>query len=420
MDDIEKLIAQFVEEDRKRLAVTEELVGPPSCRSGATLCVHPEKDQLLLFGGEYFNGRKTFMYNELFFYNIKKNNWLLVKCPNLPPPRCAHQAVMVPQGGGPDVDLCRSWEQVRAPGGPTARSGHRMVQVGRQLLLFGGFHESTRDYRYFCDVYLFNLDLRAWTKVEFSNSGPSPRSGCQLLPVAEGKILLYGGYSRERIRKEFDQGKAHTDMFLLQADTHSSGKWKWSTVKQSGCRPGPRSGMGFWRAVTLNVAGDKDVAQLGDGSALEEGPHGDLHKLHIDEPVVTSDDGVFTVTIGASKDKAPAEAMRQEATTSEEPKDAFVPVPRMGSCMAIKHGILYLYGGMFEDEDRQFTLSDMYALDLRKLDKWKVLVPLDPKAHEWLGSDDSDSDSEEMEVDEEDEDDEDSEEGACAPADTKK
>ncbi|KAH6947657.1 hypothetical protein HPB50_020549 [Hyalomma asiaticum] len=31
------------------------------------------------------------MYNELFLYNIKKNNWLLVKCPNLPPPRCAHQ-----------------------------------------------------------------------------------------------------------------------------------------------------------------------------------------------------------------------------------------------------------------------------------------------------------------------------------------
>lgn len=484
-DDIEKLIAQFVEEDRKRLAVTEELVGPPSCRSGATLCVHPEKDQLLLFGGEYFNGQKTFMYNDLFLYNIKKNNWLLVKCPNLPPPRCAHQAVMVPQGGGQMwifggefasptksqfyhyKDLwvyhiaSRSWEQVRASGGPSARSGHRMVQVGRQLLLFGGFHESTRDYRYFNDVYLFNLDLRTWTKVECSNSGPSPRSGCQLLPVAEGKVLLYGGYSRERIRKEFDQGKAHTDMFLLQADTHTSGKWKWSTVKQSGCRPGPRSGMsvagqpqgnrayffggvqdqeeeealvghffndllcldmdrGFWRSVTLNVAGDKDVAQLGDGSAQEQGPHEDLHKLHLEEPVVTSDDGVFTVTIGASKDKAPAEALCQEATTSGEPKDVFVPVPRMGSCMAIKHGILYLYGGMFEDEDRQFTLSDMYALDLRKLDKWRVLVPLDPQAHEWLGSDDSDSDSEEMEVDEEDEDDEDSEEGACAPPDTKK
>lgn len=76
-----------------------------------------------------------------------------------------------------------------------------------------------RDYRYFNDVYLFNLDLRAWTKVECSNSGPSPRSGCQLLPVAEGKVLLYGGYSREKVKKDLDEGKAHTDMFLLQADS---------------------------------------------------------------------------------------------------------------------------------------------------------------------------------------------------------
>ncbi|KAH8019469.1 hypothetical protein HPB51_019491 [Rhipicephalus microplus] len=90
-DDIETLIAQFVEEDRKKLQITEELVGPPSCRSGATLCAHPEKDELLLFGGEYYNGKKTIMYNELFVYNIKKNNWLLVKGPNFPPPRCAHQ-----------------------------------------------------------------------------------------------------------------------------------------------------------------------------------------------------------------------------------------------------------------------------------------------------------------------------------------
>lgn len=483
-DDIEKLISQFVEEDRKRLAVTEELVGPPSCRSGASLCVHPEKDQLMLFGGEYFNGQKTFMYNELYLYNIKKNNWLLVKCPNLPPPRCAHQAVMVPQGGGQMwifggefasptrsqfhhyKDLWvyhvvnRSWEQVNAPGGPSARSGHRMVHTGRQLLLFGGFHESVRDYRYFNDVYIFNLDGRTWTKVECSNSGPSPRSGCQLVPMAENKVLLYGGYSREKVKKDLDQGKPHTDLFLLQADARSPGKWKWSVVKQSGCRPGPRSGMsvavqpqqggrayffggvqdqeeeealeghffndllclegdrGVWRQVALRPAGGgsekKPPAQQGGDSTAaheEEGPHEDLDKLQIEEqPVVTSDDGVFTVTIGASKETSSADAPSQGATTSGGAREAFVPVPRMGSCMAIKHGVLYLYGGMFEDNDRQFTLSDMYALDLHKLDMWKVLVPLDPQAQEWLGSDSESESDEGMEVDDDDDDDDDDEE----------
>lgn len=32
----------------------------------------------------------------------------------------------------------------RATGGPSGRSGHRMVAWKRQLILFGGFHESTR------------------------------------------------------------------------------------------------------------------------------------------------------------------------------------------------------------------------------------------------------------------------------------
>lgn len=32
----------------------------------------------------------------------------------------------------------------RSTGGPSGRSGHRMVAWKRQLLLFGGFHESTR------------------------------------------------------------------------------------------------------------------------------------------------------------------------------------------------------------------------------------------------------------------------------------
>lgn len=39
---------------------------------------------------------------------------------------------------------------------------------------------------------------------------------------------------------------------------------------------------------------------------------------------------------------------------------------------------LYLYGGMFEVGDRQFTLGDFYCLDLHKMDQWEVLVEMDP------------------------------------------
>jgi hypothetical protein len=34
----------------------------------------------------------------------------------------------------------------------------------------------------------------------------------------------------------------------------------------------------------------------------------------------------------------------------------------MNCGLAVKHGLLYLYGGLIEDGDKQFTLSDFYSL----------------------------------------------------------
>lgn len=47
--------------------------------------------------------------------------------------------------------------------------------------------------------------------------------------------------------------------------------------------------------------------------------------------------------------------------------------------MATVHqGKLFLYGGMFEVGNRQFTLNDFYCMDLHKMDRWEVLVQMDP------------------------------------------
>ena len=39
---------------------------------------------------------QTCLYNDLFFYNTKKNTWVKVDVPNPPPPRCAHQVLLDP------------------------------------------------------------------------------------------------------------------------------------------------------------------------------------------------------------------------------------------------------------------------------------------------------------------------------------
>ena len=61
-DDIEKLIADFNAKERELNAVKEDAlpVGQfPSRRGGSTFSLFPERDELVLFGGEFFDGNKV-------------------------------------------------------------------------------------------------------------------------------------------------------------------------------------------------------------------------------------------------------------------------------------------------------------------------------------------------------------------------
>lgn len=70
-----------------------------------------------------------------------------------------------------------------------------------------------------------------------------------------------------------------------------------------------------------------------------------------------SDDGIFTVKVGpVLVDQEPSQS------TAVKNKMSNNPHPRMNAGLVVKHGILYLYGGIFEEGDKQYTLSDLYSL----------------------------------------------------------
>uniref|UniRef100_A0A8C0SG68 Kelch domain containing 4 n=1 Tax=Canis lupus familiaris TaxID=9615 RepID=A0A8C0SG68_CANLF len=468
-EDLEALIAHFQTLDATRTQIVETPCPPPSPRLHASLSAHPEKDELILFGGEYFNGQKTFVYNELYVYNIKKDTWTKVEIPNPPPRRCAHQAVVVPQGGGqlwvfggefasPDGEqfyhykdlwvlhlATKTWEQVRSTGGPSGRSGHRMVAWKKQLILFGGFHESTRDYIYYNDVYAFNLDTFSWSRLSPSGAGPTPRSGCQMSVTPQGGIVIYGGYSKQRVKKDVDRGTQHSDMYLLQPEDGKEGSWRWTRINPAGAKPTPRSG--FSVAVTPNhqtllfggVCDEEEEESLeGDflndlhfydatrnrwftgqlkgpksekrkrrrGKKAEpEGPDRQEHggtsaqePLEVVREVVTEDGTVITIK---QMFATPGPAGKPQSNEEDSPDEVGGPVvepsPRSNAMLAVKHGRLYLYGGMFEAGDRQITLSDLYCLDLQKMQEWTALVEMDPGTQEWLEESDSEEDSNEGE-----------------------
>lgn len=40
-----------------------------------------------------------------------------------------------------------------------------------------------------------------------------------MIPLPDGKILVSGGYSKERVKKDVEKGTVHTDMFLLSPES---------------------------------------------------------------------------------------------------------------------------------------------------------------------------------------------------------
>ncbi|KAJ9568245.1 hypothetical protein OSB04_004211 [Centaurea solstitialis] len=262
-DDIDAILLSIQKEEAKKKEVhVEENAPRPSPRSNCSLNINPLKEtEMILYGGEFYNGTKTYVYGDLYRYDVDKGDWKLISSPNSPPPRSAHQAVAWKNylyifGGeftSPNqerfhhykdfwmLDLkTNQWEQLNYKGCPSPRSGHRMVLYKHKLVVFGGFYDTLREVRYFNDLYVFDLDNFKWQEIKPTPGclWPSARSGFQLF-VYQDDIYLYGGYSKEvsSDKNSSEKGIVHSDMWLLDPKT-----WVWNKVKKGGMPPGPRAG----------------------------------------------------------------------------------------------------------------------------------------------------------------------------------
>ncbi|XP_016187606.1 kelch domain-containing protein 4 [Arachis ipaensis] len=285
-DDIDAILLSIQKEEAKKKEVhVEDNVPAPSPRSNCTLTVNPLKEtELVLYGGEFYNGNKTFVYGDLYRYDVEKLEWKLVSSPNSPPPRSAHQAVAWKNYiyiFGDSLVLClrvfahsfdfwmfdlktNQWEQLNLKGCPSPRSGHRMILYKHKIILFGGFYDTLREVRYYNDLFVFDLDQFKWQEIKPKPGAmwPSGRSGFQLF-VYQDDIFLYGGYSKEvsSDKNGSEKGIVHSDMWSLDPKT-----WEWNKVKKSGMPPGPRAGFSmcvhkrrallFGGVVDMEVEGD--------------------------------------------------------------------------------------------------------------------------------------------------------------------
>lgn len=79
---------------------------------------------------------QTIVYNDLFFYNLSKREWSVTKAPGAPPPRCGHQAAIVPSAKG-------------------------------DLWIFGGEYtsQSESQFYHYRDLWVYRLGEKKWEKI---------------------------------------------------------------------------------------------------------------------------------------------------------------------------------------------------------------------------------------------------------------
>ena len=133
------------------------------------------------------------------------------------------------------------WERLPDKGGPSARSGHRMVAhpKGKSLLLFGGFYDTGHEIRYYDDVWELALETMTWKHRAGGGGGaggnravgPSPRSAAHV--AAHGDALfVYGGYCKyagdgDGDDGDVEKGVTHSDLWRLDLRT-----WCWEKQKK--------------------------------------------------------------------------------------------------------------------------------------------------------------------------------------------
>lgn len=89
---IDALIAECNAKEQARVAVSISVCAQPSPRSNFSLTLLPN-NEFLLYGGEFCDGEDTAIYNDLYRWNVERNEWRHIESLNTPPPRCSHQAV---------------------------------------------------------------------------------------------------------------------------------------------------------------------------------------------------------------------------------------------------------------------------------------------------------------------------------------
>lgn len=465
--DMDQLLEELALEQAKFDEIHISQVTKPTKRTNATLIASQmaQKRELVLFGGETQSQNGTIhFHNDLLVYSPDSDIWRRYVSANSPLARsshsmCYHQSgIMVLHGGefsSPKqstfhhysdtwiLDLeSKEWSKVESKNGPSGRSGSRMTTWKNYIVLFGGFRDLGVHTNYLNDVWLFDVMDYKWHQLEFPTTmtKPDPRSGHSLI-CSNDEVITYGGYTKVKASKGQQKGKVLNDMWVMKMKSDIK-QIRWERKRKQGWQPSPRVGTSMqihknrgmlfggvydfeeteetlqsefyntllsynaetnrWFNLKLRPKKKKDIVvkkeKINRDKELEDILNDILKGANLND----EDDNEGSVNLP----KEDEEDDEEENSRKSYPVSNQFPHERFNAITAVLDDQLYIYGGIWENEEVECNLDSFYSVDLSKLNGvtvyWEDLSEIE-KAH--VDSDDEeDSEDEDEDEDEEEKD----------------
>ncbi|OAV87349.1 hypothetical protein PTTG_00591 [Puccinia triticina 1-1 BBBD Race 1] len=407
--------------------------------------------KLWLFGGEFASSNQTTFhhYRDMWCFDLTSHSWERIETKVQPSARSGHRMVVWKQwiilvGGFHDVGVRTNylsdlwffdmmeykWQQITSRDNerwPSPRSGFSLLSIPEGIILHGGYSKiyvtkSKAKGVALDDTFFLKLDPTnpdwlkklKWEKRKRVGQVPSLRSGSTMVNwVNKTMAVGFGGVLDLEDNEEGLVSEFYNDLYAYQL----SGTGRWMTLNLK--RPKKKKGKDGANGKKKSAKNQEQINEKGDDHGMEvEAIQEDDEAMELDEEDRLEEarlkaEQLIRDEIARSKLKANSTATKsneptksvenqvvgaaeiQDSSHDEEDPDKTIPLARFNPMLAILKNTLYIYGGIYESGDKEYTLQSFYSLALDKLDRYSCLRDDDIHNHEWFDESESGSDDDE-------------------------
>ncbi|MBW0486180.1 hypothetical protein O181_025895 [Austropuccinia psidii MF-1] len=395
--------------------------------------------KLWLFGGEFASLNQTSFhhYRDMWCFDLTSHSWERIETRVQPSARSGHRMTVFKQwivlfGGFHDVGVRTNylndlwffdmmeykWQQITAKDNerwPSPRSGLSLLSTPEGLVLHGGYSKIyaaknkakgiAHDDTFFLHLDPTNPDWLKklkWERRKKVGQMPSLRSGSTMVNwVSKCMAIGFGGVLDIEDNDEGLVSEVYNDLYGYQLN--ANGRWLLLNLKKPKKKK-IKDGGNLKNKLIFPTGACKNP----DADSPAEGEHEEYDEaMDLDEDDKLEEERLkaeqaIRDQLAHAKQKATLSAKAGSnqlqpvvQDCDEDMPEQTIPLARFNPMLAILKNTLYIYGGIYESGDKEYTLQSFYSLALDKMDRYICLRDDDIDNHEWYEESENESNEEE-------------------------